>query len=252
MGYDMWIIWMEYERDIENQHHAVFEHGLFAYSQSFNIEKWCYCIMYGLYKYPWSILDSDRAWCNVLGGSPGLLNRLGSGWSYNYSRSQNILGSWCAGSYWRLFMSQSMVDSWKKYRVDQIWHPIWSHEFLPANLWVLSLRLVERFPRKLQQIVQYFAQETVLMAMNALASKSHLKRWCFQRDVYILLKSKLGNLKRAQQLLLFIEKVCESATFTSNMRLPPDLQSLPRLSPIWKICIGNDCGIPKFWYVMLP
>ena len=41
MGYDMWIIWMEYERDIENQHHAVFEHGLFAYSQSFSIEKWC-------------------------------------------------------------------------------------------------------------------------------------------------------------------------------------------------------------------
>ena len=183
----MWIIWMEYEWNMN---------GIWTGYRKPTpccVWTWLICrfpklqhremmLLYGLYKYPWSILDSDRAWCNVLGGSPGLLNRLGSGWSYNYSRSQNILGSWCAGSYWRLFMSQSMVDSWKKYRVDQIWHPIWSHEFLPAHLWVLSLRLVERFPRKLQQIVQYFAQDTVLMAMNALASKSHLKRWCFQRE----------------------------------------------------------------------
>lgn len=207
-------------------------------------------LLYGLNIYPWSILDSDRAWCNVLGGSRCLLNRDLD--LDDHTIIQDPQTSW----YLDHIGDYSCHSPWwivgKKYRVDQIWHPTWSHEFLPANLWVLSLRLVERFPRKLQQIVQYFAQDTVLMAMNALASKSHLKRWCFQRDVYMLLKSKLGNLKRAQQLLLFIVKVCESATFASNMRLPPDLQSLPRLSPIWKICIGNDCGIPKFWYVMLP
>ena len=108
---------------------------------------------------------------------------------------------------WRWFMSQSRAFGEKNletYR-SKFWSPDFFHQIDGIYGIYKSQASNPRSSSNSQQSVPYFAQDTVLMAMNASARN-------ISRDDHFrcLLKSKLGKLKRAQERLVFTSWKYES------------------------------------------